>query len=184
MPTIYRGIVDPETLNRRIKDRVKDFILNVSRDENANLPSSFYCAIQGGDKLISVHPGSTWSISDDIIYLGHMKGYSIPIEVPSILSAIAQFLGIGSDPEINEAIINILIGIMSGGFNSIRRNLAQTLRGTPLTHLSVNFENGLIAALYPPDPLEPDGLPTWRLPFTAEPIDVEKEGWTPISLQV
>jgi hypothetical protein len=181
MPKLYTGIVDPRSIPQDIKDSVKNFILRASRNEEARFPSNQMCYIWYDGKPLRVQRGSYYEKSGSDIILDHNLSYEIPEWLPAVLSAVAQFFGIGNDPEITQAIISMALQISAGIFESLTANLAQTFGGLQLTHLAVNSKENLLAGEYPP---EVEGEPSvWRLAISGEIVNVEGPDWTAFTLQ-
>jgi hypothetical protein len=184
MSFLVVGHIEPARVESRIKEKVKDYILKTSRNEEARWPGP-HCTVWNCStgQPINVMAGSYYSINDMEIYLRHNPNGEVPTWVPGALSAVAEFFGILEDPEINEAIIKIAINIAIGLFKSIQNSLAQTFNGAPITHLAINSRENLIAGQYPPSANDPDGLPTWRLHLSGEFVTVDGPDWISFRLQ-
>jgi hypothetical protein len=181
MPRIYRGIVEPSTVNQGTKDAIKDYILKASRNEEVRFPSNLVCYIWFDGDPIRVVRGSYYEHLGSEIYMSHLTDRATPEWVPGALSAVAQFFGVGSDPEIIQAIIKMAIEISAGLYGSITANLAQTFGGLQLTHLAINSKEGLLAGEYPP---EVEGDPSvWRLAISGEVVNINEPDWIAFSLQ-
>lgn len=183
MGDMYVGYLEPERIQDYIKERVKDFILRVSRNEQAFWTED-HCVIWNYDKGIpvTVDGGSSYAKDENVIYLKHYPDRDVPSWLPGVLSAIAQFFGISRDPEVSDAILKVAVNLATGIFRPLQQNLAQTFNGDSIAHLAINSKENLLAGQYPPDPFEPDGLPTWRLQLSAEPVDVSTPEWSKFSL--
>jgi len=183
MSYLIVGHIDPERIDLRTKEKVKEYIIKTSRNQEARWPG-VYCTIWNHDKgiSISVMAGSYYSNSDTEIYLRHNPGGEVPNWVPGALSAVAEFFGILQDPEVNQAIITVAINIAVGLFKPLQANVAQTFGGIPVVRLAINSRDHLLAGEYPPSEDDPEGVPIWRLHLSGEPVNIDDPEWTSFSL--
>jgi hypothetical protein len=176
---LYKGILDPEDVNPSIKRDVKNFILSVSRNEDAYWPG-VSCVIWGDGRPLYIYSGDRYSESNTEIYLRHRPTDHTPIWVIGVLSAIAQQFRMDDDPEVRSAILQIATNMASGIFKMARDVLAQSFNGTPIVHLAVNLDTNTLAGQYPAT--DEDLSPVWREAINGNPVNIEAPGWAPFIL--
>lgn len=184
----YKGVREPASTPQEKKDHVKTFILNACRNISARWPN-YQCEIYREDKEgneTGVHvtgSSSGYSRYDTEVYLRHDPGVDTPPWVPGVLSAVAQYFGIGNDPEVVQGILEMALKIASGLFESTKREIAESFGGIALTHIAINHKSNIIAGQYPANPDDPNSRPFWALPLSGEEVEVSDPDWTVISIQ-
>jgi hypothetical protein len=172
----------PETVNFVHKETVKNFILSSTRFERSQWPG-LHCLIWKNDKTLRVGTGNYWTMTTSDLYVDGDPDIPVPIWGPAAITAIADFFLLAQDPEIIEAIENMIEGMRTQAQEGVRTATAYSHAGRPIRKIALHTKELKEAGLYNVAPEgEPEDL-RWR-DHEGRSVDINETGTAWIVMEI